>query len=131
MKVKAYEVIEAMPHLQELGNSKMGGNAMLKVAILLKKVSDVFKVIEESRSRIIAENSKRDNEGNVITGKNEEGEDMPGTVRLTPEGAEKHKELLHSWVDIDVEPIHYSELAGATAKPSLLVALSSFIILDD
>jgi hypothetical protein len=100
------------------------------LARFLDKVSSEYKVMEDTRTKLVVKYAKKDKDGNPMMKKDKTGEQKE--YDLTKINMEKfqaeYAELGKEEFEVDFEPIKYDQLGDIKLKPMVLIQLKKIIV---
>lgn len=120
IKIKNDTLLTAEPLLIQLANIDMKVKGAIAINQALIKVKDALRGIVEVRNKIIKDNTRVDEEGKPIHGKDDKGVEQENLVMLTEEGIEKLKELSEVETETGIEPIDMASFGDCVIKAAIL-----------
>lgn len=117
----------------EILNIDLPTSISWKIAKVAKEIDSLIILRKESINNIIKKHSEKDEDGNMVAGKDSEGKEIPGTTKIVDPAA-YNKELeefdqLENEIDFDPISIATIEEKNDSIKPSILFNLS-FLFTD-
>jgi len=134
IKVKNSELNEtATISFNELLEIDLPVSLSWKIAKLAKEIDELIILKKESTNKLVKKHALKDEDGEMVVAKNEEGEDIPGSTRIAdPDKYNKEYEKFDSLEnEINFDPISISliESKNDNIKPKILFNLS-FLFTD-
>ena len=114
--------IEAINEMIELEISALSAFKLVK---LVKELDEIVKAKTKGEVAVVQKYAKKDEEGNILAGKDEEGNDVENTYEITDIEAfnKEMNELMTYENTVSYEPIKFEDLGLETAKVKNLLRL--------
>ena len=114
--------IESINEMIELEVSALSAFKLVK---LVKQLDEIVKAKTKGEVAVVQKYAKKDDSGNIVLGKDEEGNEVPNTYEITDVDAfnKEMTELMNYENEVDYEPIKFEDLGLSTAKVKNLLRL--------
>jgi hypothetical protein len=116
---------ETMESLDKLTDLDINASIAFKLTRIIKEISSIVEDKVKMERRILDKYSERDEEGNTINPKDEEGNPIQGAVNITDMDSfsSEMKDLMEVESEIGYERINFEDLNLKTAKVKDLMKL--------
>jgi hypothetical protein len=129
MELTNQQVQDALAVLRSMGQQKYPAKFAWKLQTARKQLEPFSETLIEHLQEIQQKYAERDEDGNVVPGKNEKGEPVPGTITIPPadlDAANKElEELLRETVTVENVKLRIFDFPDAVeVTPDMLSALA-------
>jgi hypothetical protein len=116
---------ETMESLDKLTDLDINAAIAFKLTRIIKEISSIVEDKVKMERRILDKYSEKDEEGNIINVKNEQGNPIQGAVNITDMDnfSSEMKDLMEIEIEIGYERINFEDLNLKTAKVKDLMKL--------
>jgi hypothetical protein len=113
MKLTNLQIINSMGVIKKLSDSVIPVKTGLILLKNIKKLSDVHAIFETTRSALISEHAQKDEEGNILPVRGDNGEIIPDRVQIKDADAftKALAELLSVEADVEIEKVSVDSLS--------------------
>lgn len=102
MKLKLYEILNAVEVLKKVMNSAVSLKTAYRLSKVAKKCNEELALVQETQKKLVAKYGDKNEKGEVLT-------DAKGNVTVSEEAAKEYKtelaEFLNTEVEIDVDQV--------------------------